>query len=369
MRAYLLDTNTDCTSNGYLSACLSAFMRDNGIEAAPSRDEADVLFVLGCNEWHRNVELADSFRRWARAHPGRRVVAVGCTPALPGGEAASENFSVVPYWKLLREPHALASGLGVSKPLRMLSADDVLSELSLKSVASHFPDPSSLFFLRVADGCKGRCTFCAIRQGKGSVTSVPIADVVAEALRGQAQGRTRFILLGEDLGCWGDDIGAALPDLLSAVAAAVPECRFLLPAFNPEFLEPLLPRLEPLLGRVEVLSLPLQSGSARVLGLMGRDYSVDRVLALAAGLKARRPALRLTTDMLIGFPTETDAEFMESVRAAKSFDASYFFVYAERPFSSAAKLEPKVSREEVLRRVGVVRRLAKEHGFVDIYLR
>lgn len=328
--AFLLEADCDCTSNGYLTSGIKSFLRGNGVEFCRAREEADLVVLLGCDGSKGATELAQALRGWARLHPEKHVVAMGCAPALAGVAADSANFQVLPFSKLMEDPESLRLPFAVREPFRFQGADDHFSGLTPGCIRSRFPKGGSLFFVRAADGSR----------------SVPLEETAYQARRAAQRGRTRLVLMGQDLGRWGEDLGLDLADLLDALGRAAPEARVLLEAVGPGSLERVLPRLGPRLDRVESLCLPIGAGGPGTLELLARGM---------AALKRLKARPRLTTDVLVGSPGQSDEAFAACLRAAAAFDAAFFFAHPEAPASAAVE-----------RRMAVVRAAPKKLGFVEV---
>lgn len=354
-QVFIEDVNNKCLSNDYLSECIEAYLGRGGWAAAAGPEQADVIVVTGCNVIELNPDI---FRRWAdfaRAHPDKTVLASGCVPVL--GADLPSNFRLLPYGRLVREPALLSAAVGGDTPFELLPADDVLPErVPWWSAAG--VDTEDLCYLRISDGCLSACAYCAIRKAKGSVASVDPDRLMREFEAGLERGARRFWLITDDSGAWGKDLGLDLSDLLGRMRARDPQARVFLYGLNPTHLLRLFPKIEPLLDIVCFLLLPIQSGNDRVLGAMRRAYSIGDVLPLVDRIKRAHPSMYVTTEVIVGFPGETRAEFEDSLRAARHFDAAYFSPMTVFPDTPAASLPDRVPKAEIGRR----RALAAELG-------
>lgn len=362
LKVHLVEVNGTCLNSAYLSECLRRYFGANSCELVKVKEEAEVIVLNGCNVVGENADIATSYRDYARLHPGKRVLVLGCAPALGADGEKDAGFEVLPFWRLAREPQLLEAVAGARSPFVFLSLDEVLPK-AVRDVWGK-EDGGQLCYLNIGSGCRSRCAYCAIKHGRGPLRSLPADDVLAAARAGAERGRTRFVLVCDDVSCWGEDLGSDLAELLKALRRQHPAARFVLPSFNPQRLALLGPKLEELWASVDFLSLPIQSGSDRLLRLMRRDYEIGPVLDFVRFLRRSHPGLRLNTDVIVGFPTETRAEFAASVRAAKLFDSAVFPVFAPHPGTAAAALPP-VDPGEVRLRMAAVRRLKAKHAFSD----
>lgn len=216
--------------------------------------------------------------------------------------------------------------------------------------------------LRVAWGCPGECTYCAIRYACGPLRSKPFDAVLAEFDRGLADGFTDFELVAADVGCWGQDVGASVLKLLIGLFQRSGSYRLAIDDFNPRWLVQDCTRLIELFAanqdRIESLILPVQSGSERILGLMHRGYGSVELRTGLVDLRKAAPNLRLITHVVVGFPGETDAEFDETrdlLRAVR-FNRVDAYAYADRPNTPASCLPGKVVESTIEARCSLLQR-------------
>jgi tRNA A37 methylthiotransferase MiaB len=281
-----------------------------------------------------------------------------------GVGAEDESLKLLALEKVLREPESVGRFFGSGTPFEFVRMDDALAGVEFPKVPGR-PDPAGLCYLKISDGCQSQCGFCAIRQAKGLVRSVPLETIEADFKAGLAKGKKRFFLACDDATCWGKDAGLDLSVLLARLAKLGPDTEWVCNTFNPMSLTGIFDKLLPHLGRFSYLSIPLQSGNDRILKLMKRGYETADVLPLIDAIRRRHPRVTLNTDIVVGYPTETFREFMDSVRAAARFDSAYFFVFQPRPDTAGAGLEGAVPLAEIAKRISVVRRLKDRCRFDD----
>jgi tRNA A37 methylthiotransferase MiaB len=218
------------------------------------------------------------------------------------------------------------------------------------------------FFIRVAEGCMGKCTYCSERPAWGRVKSRPMKKIIEEFKLGLQKGYTRFFLVAADLGSYGIDIGCSLVDLLHELVNIneYGNYQIILNQMNPVDLKRLLPKLEPILasGKIEALGCQVESGSDRILKLMQREYTASDWRKMMLRINRRFPFVRLSTHVMIGFPTETKEDF-EATKKLLDFpifiDWVGFFLYSSRPTVYASRLAGQVSEE------------VKDKRFTNIY--
>ena len=220
-------------------------------------------------------------------------------------------------------------------------------------------------FVTVQRGCDYRCTFCIVPMTRGAERSRKLADVVREVRDLAAAGTTEVTLLGQTVNSYHDG-EHDFADLLCAVGAVpgVRRLRFTSP-YPTDFTDRVLAALAGTPAACEHVHLPVQSGSSRVLKRMLRRYDRERYLAVVAALRGAVPGIALTTDIIVGFPGETEDDFQETLSLVEEvgFDDAYTFKYSPREGTPALKLKDhvagEVAGERLERLVAVVRCGAK----------
>lgn len=279
-------------------------------------------------------------RRIHRDNPQAKLVVSGCYATLNADEAAQ----------------TMGVDLVVSNNDKQQLVEKALTELDMDSMPAMSTEPGevSLFnrgrqraFVKVQDGCRYRCTFCIVTVARGEERSRPIQEVVAEINALHAQGIQEAIITGVHLGGYGSDIGSHLVELVQAILAQteIPRLRMgsLEPWELPDGFFDLFqnPRLMP------HLHLPLQSGSDSVLRRMARRCKTAEFADLVALARATVPGFNITTDIIVGFPGETEEEWRESVDYIRriGFGHIHVFSYSPREGTKAAGLPNQINNE------------------------
>jgi tRNA-2-methylthio-N6-dimethylallyladenosine synthase len=224
-------------------------------------------------------------------------------------------------------------------------------------------------FVTVQRGCDYRCTFCIVPMTRGRERSRKLEDVVSEVRALAAQGITEVTLLGQTVNSYHEDGGRDFADLLRAVGAVdgIRRVRFTSP-YPTDFTDRVVAALADVPAVCEHVHLPVQSGSTRLLRRMGRRYTREEYLAVVARLRAALPDLGLTTDLIVGFPGESDADFdaTESLVREVGFDDAYTFRYSPREGTGAMRLpgavDEAVAAARLERLIGTVREVARRRN-------
>lgn len=312
-------------------------------------------------------------RRLRRRYPEALLALVGCYPQVRREEAAREAgvdivLGTEDRHRLLDEIRTRGLGAGDA-------AGDVAPGHPLLPGA--FAGERTRATLKVQDGCEQYCTYCVIPYARGPSRSRPVGEVLEEARRLVETGFREVVVTGIHLGAWGLDLRPApahLPALIEAIAALPGLARVRLSSIEPlEVSDELIELLATNPKICRHLHVPLQSGSNPVLERMNRHYRADEFLAMVDRVRSRVPLVGLTTDVMVGFPGETDADFaatLDLVRKAR-FSRLHAFRFSRRPGTPAADMPRQVeagvkkARSEELTRLG--RRLGREfrQGLVD----
>ena len=209
--------------------------------------------------------------------------------------------------------------------------------------------------LKVQDGCCNYCSYCIIPYARGPIRSLPLSEAVEQAKALAAEGYRELVVTGIEISSWGVDFkdGSSLKDLLSALCAAVPSMRVRLGSLEPRTItEDFCKTLAPYQNLCPQFHLSLQSGCDTVLTRMNRKYDTARYLASVNLLRQYFPHCAITTDLIVAFPGETEAEFQTSLDFLKTcaFAQVHVFPYSRREGTPAAKMDGQHSNDEKARR-------------------
>ena len=305
-----------------------------GLEPVTVREAADVVVVHTCCV---TAEAERKSRRLVRraASAGRHVVVSGCAAALRPEQFAAEGVTVAarPDWAEL-------AGQLAEHGTRAIPLAPAAAPVAAATPRAT-PGARTRLVLKVQDGCAGACTYCVVRLVRGAPRSVPLAQALAAAREGLAQGCGEVVLSGIDLGAWRDG-EARLPELVAAVAELDGLRRVRLSSVEPRHVDAALLELlaHPRVARH--LHVPLQSADDGVLRDMRRPYSFARYLRAVEGLREVPGGATLSTDVIVGYPTEDEAAFARTLEALQSglFGRAHVFAYSARPGTAAAELPP-----------------------------
>jgi tRNA-2-methylthio-N6-dimethylallyladenosine synthase len=226
-------------------------------------------------------------------------------------------------------------------------------------------------------GCNSKCAYCIVPAVRGREQSRRPDDILDEIARLAADGVREVTLLGQNVNSWGRDLRPELDTEFGGLLRAVDELdgisriRFTSP-HPKDFREPVIRAMADCDAVCEHAHLPVQSGSTRILKAMRRTYSRERYLALVERMRSAIPDLALTTDLIVGFPGETEADFAETLELVEGvgFDGAFTFVFSPRQGTEAAgmadQVPEEVKRERIERLIDLVQRIAHERNATRI---
>jgi len=320
-------------------------LRALGHQIVPSPEEADVCIVNTCTVTHiASHKSRQLIRRLHRANPAARIVVTGC------------YAEVAPY-----EVEALEGVDLVVSNLQKEKLPELITGTAPDQARPIPPTPGrTRAFVKVQDGCDNHCTYCIIRVARGFERSRPIQEVVDEINALVDVGYKEIVLTGVHLGGYGKEWELSLYDLVKAVLERTAVPRLRLSSIEPWDIRPEFFELwqDPRLCRH--LHLPLQSGCDATLKRMGRRYTAAQYAAIIKEARTRISDIAITTDVMVGFPGETEEEFRQSVRFIEEmqFARIHVFAYSPRPGTPAARMKGhlpahvKKERERIVAELG-----------------
>src|SRR3954454_10326018 len=364
-------TTFGCQMNAHDSERIKGLLEELGLGEAPSADEADVVVFNTCTirekpDTKLAAYLGDALAR-KREDPERVIAVGGCY-----AEAQRERiFDLYPGVDVAFGPGSIAhlgdwlgaGGVGVARG--RFGLDD-------RAFAAALPDHRERSFqawVQVSMGCNSVCSYCIVPAVRGKEISRRPGEILAEIEHLANEGVREVTLLGQNVNSYGRDVGSGFAELLRAVDAVdgVDRIRFTSP-HPKDFRRDVIEAMAECAAVCEHAHLPLQSGSTRILKAMRRTYSRERYLRLATEMRAAIPDLALGTDIIVGFPGETEDEFRETLEVVEEvgFDSAFTFVYSPRHGTEAASMPDQVpdevKRDRIERLVGLVQRIAAERN-------
>ncbi len=338
-----------CQMNVYDSDKMLAVLRDKkGMEVTTDPNEADLLLINTCSIRDKAEEKVFSelgrWREFKENNPNVLIAVGGCV-ASQEGEAIVKR---APYVDLVFGPqtlHRLPQLIDQRKATRKAAIDVTFPEIEKFDC---LPEPQAngvTAFVSIMEGCNKYCSYCIVPYTRGEEISRPFDDILAEVASLAEQGVKEITLLGQNVndyrGPMYNGSTADLALLIRYIAALDNITRIRFTTSHPSaFSDDLIATYKDISKLANHLHLPVQSGSNRILKMMKRDYTVESFIERCQKLKAVRPDISISSDFIVGFPGETDTDFIATLDLIQTvgFDQSFSFIYSPRPGTPAAKL-------------------------------
>ena len=351
-----------CQMNEYDSAKMADVLRDShGLELTDEPAEADVLLLNTCSVREKAQEKVFSqlgrWKDWKVANPDLIIGVGGCVASQEGASITRR----APYVDLIFGPQTLHRLPVMLEEARTQATAVVDVSFPTIEKFDNLPPPrveGASALVSIMEGCSKYCSFCVVPYTRGEEISRPLDDVVAEVVRLARQGVSEITLLGQNVngyrGATHDGMLADLATLIHYVAAIDEIERIRYTTSHPlEFNDRLIEAYADVPKLANFLHLPVQSGSDRILALMKRGYTSLEYKQKIRRLREVRPDICISTDIIVGFPGESDSDFEATMDLVTEvgFDQSYSFIYSARPGTPAASFPDDQTRDEKLVRL------------------
>ena len=353
-----------CKVNQYETQAMEAELTRRGHTLVPFDGEADAYIINTCTVTAVSDKKSRQMIRQARKRSPHAIVAVcGCYAQTdPEAVEALEVDLVMgtnDRMGFLDRLEALSPDGG-----QVVDVDDALRRRTFERLPAGGLEGRTRAMLKVEDGCVNFCTYCIIPYARGPIRSLPAAEAAAQAAKLAEEGYKELVLTGIEISSWGRDLEGKpeLMDLIEAVCAAAPECRVRLGSLEPRTItEDFCRRGAAIPNLCPHFHLSMQSGCDSVLKRMNRKYDTARYYESVRLLREYFDRPGITTDLIVGFPGETEEEFVQTLDFVKkcAFSAMHIFPYSRRTGTPAAAMAGQCSnavKEERAHRAGEVAR-------------
>ena len=339
-----------CKTNQYETQAMERLLLDMGHEIRSFEESCDAYIVNTCSV----TAVADKknravIRRCRKAHPDAVLAVCGCYPQhaaetlramdidVIGGSGSREAFLALVLEAVQSRTHAEC-------------VDNALRRREFEVLPAGGLEERTRAMLKVQDGCVNFCSYCIIPYTRGPIRSAAPELAVEQAKELAARGYREIVVTGIEIASWGADLPGKPPvtDLIEALCAAVPQVRVRLGSLEPRIVtEEFCRRLKQYENLCPQFHLSMQSGCDSVLARMKRRYDTARYFESVSLLKAHFPGCAVTTDMIVAFPGETEAEFAESLAFIRrcGFADMHIFPYSRRPGTPADKMPGQHSND------------------------
>lgn len=350
----------------------------NGYEIVAKPEKANIIFITTCafkyDEEEASLKAIDTYSKYKA-----KIIVYGCLPDIAPTKYHSKynyinispknindidnHFEGITYkFNEIDDANLIDTKYNYSSLPKALNKFTTEFELSVpfivkscRYIKNKYLNKQQMYYLSACRGCLGNCSYCAVKFAVGTVKSKAIDTVIKEFSQGIDAGYKDFSVLGDDVGAYGQDTGSTICELISALNAEIEKrhgelsadkVRLHIEEINPRWILAYHEKLIDLLAAKSIKSLlcPMQSGNSRILKLMDRGDSVDHLLLVLNEILKRNPALEINTQIIVGFPSETEREFEESLNQLSkvAFNSVVLFPYDDKENTQAFEMQPKV---------------------------
>ncbi|MFQ5846431.1 MAG: tRNA (N6-isopentenyl adenosine(37)-C2)-methylthiotransferase MiaB [Candidatus Methylomirabilales bacterium] len=355
-----------CQANEADSEKIAGVLAPEGFELTETAEEADLILLNTCSIREKAEQkvysLLGTFQKLKAHNPRLKIGLCGCL-AQREGDRLKSRF---PYLDLVVGPGAMIYRIpeilngGVAQPLLPRPKEPL--PLYVQSPRPRRTSPVKAW-VSIMEGCNYLCTFCVVPYTRGPERSRPPQDILAEVEELSRKGYAEITLLGQTVNAYGKNLRprTRFADLLRAIDdLAGGEIRIRFTSSHPRDFSPdLIEAIADLKSVCEHVHLPVQAGSNRVLARMRRLYTREEYLATARALRQAVPDLALSTDLIVGFPGESEGDFEETLSLMREvqFDSSFAFKYSPRPLTPAATYSDQVTEDIKTHRINILLQL------------
>ena len=332
-----------CKTNQYETQAMERLLTEKGQEIGHFEEDCDGYIVNTCSV----TAVADKknraiIRRCRKAHPEAVIAVCGCYSQHDAEAVRALGVDVIGGSANRQEFVEMLLEAAENRSHRE-SVDEALRRRSFEILPAGGLSERTRAMLKVQDGCVNFCSYCIIPYTRGPVRSAPLDTVVAQAKELESAGYKEIVITGIEIASWGVDLPGKPPmsDMIAAVCEAVPNLRIRLGSLEPRVItEDFCLRMRQYPNLCPQFHLSMQSGCDTVLARMRRKYDTARYFESVALLKKYFPGCAVTTDMIVAFPGETEAEFAESLTFIRKcgFADMHIFPYSRRPGTPADKM-------------------------------
>lgn len=359
--------------NEYDSSRMADLLGDSHeMELTDNAEEADVLLLNTCSIREKAQDkVYHQLGRWKKLkdkNPDLKIGVGGCVASQEGDSIRkrAKHVDMIFGPQTLHKLPEMVDAAANSIPITDITFPEI-------EKFDHLPAPKvegAEAFVSIMEGCSKYCTFCVVPYTRGEEVSRPFTDILVEVMQLAEQGVREIHLLGQNVNAYrgtdSDGIESDLADVISAIAQIDGVERIRFTTSHPvEFTDSLIEAFRNIPKLVSHLHLPVQSGADNILKAMKRGHDRQSYIDKINRIKEARPGISLSSDFIIGFPGETDDDFIDTMNLIQEigFDHSFSFIYSQRPGTPASDLEDNISEDVKKQRLAILQRRIKQHAY------
>ena len=356
-----------CKVNQYESEAIAEALEAAEFVYRPSHEPCDLYIINTCTVTAESDRKSRQMvRRLIQKNPDAAVIVTGCS-----AQAHAEAFASIPGVDAIVGNREKLTVVEMAKRLISDGQKPTAPYVEVPSLEGSAFEPMAITrfsrtraYVKIQDGCESRCAYCAIPAARGPVRSKPIADVISEVAALTEGGCREIVLTGIETGAWGRDLGKLrLQDLLREIDRIPGIGRIRLGSLDPTVMtQDFVDKIKDLTSLAPHFHLSMQSGCSATLARMRRKYNAKQAEAAMERVRAAIPAVQFTTDMIVGFPGESEEEFAESADFARraKFLHIHVFPYSKREGTPAAIMKDQVPEAVKHERVAILSSISEE---------
>ena len=362
-----------CQMNEYDSSRMADLLGDSHeMELTDNAEEADVLLLNTCSIREKAQDkVYHQLGRWKKLkdkNPDLKIGVGGCVASQEGDSIRkrAKHVDMIFGPQTLHKLPEMVDAAANSIPITDVTFPEI-------EKFDHLPAPKvegAEAFVSIMEGCSKYCTFCVVPYTRGEEVSRPFTDMLVEVMQLAEQGVREIHLLGQNVNAYrgvdNEGTESDLADVISAIAQIDGVERIRFTTSHPvEFTDSLIEAFRNIPKLVSHLHLPVQSGADNILKAMKRGHDRQSYIDKINRIKEARPGISLSSDFIIGFPGETDQDFMDTMNLIQEigFDHSFSFIYSQRPGTPASDLEDNISEDVKKQRLAILQRRIKQHAY------
>ena len=361
-----------CQMNVHDSEYIAGIMEDIGYTKTEEMDQANVIIVNTCaireNAHNKAEGMLGRIKHLKETKEDIIVIFCGCMAQEEGLVNKIKDYKWIDIICGTHNYHKIPEYIS-----ELLKQDRVCEVYSIEgNVIENIPvkrDSKYTAWVNIQYGCDKFCTYCIVPYTRGKQRSRKHEDIIDEVRELYNNGYSEVTLLGQNVNAYGKDFDEAydFADLLGEVSATgIPRIRFV--TSHPwDFTDKMIEVISKCDNIMPYIHLPIQSGSDRILKLMGRKYTIKEYLEIVRKLRENIPNVSITTDIIVGFPGETEEDFEKTLDIVNKvkYDLAYTFIFSPREGTPAAKMEDSTSMEEKKDRLGRLNELINKYALLS----
>lgn len=373
----------------------------NGYEILGNPKNADIILMIACAVTNNQAEGSLAIVKKLEKY-NKELIVIGCLPAIDktkldkifdGKTIITKNLLEIDKYfpenkislndieesnYLYQNPNAYKTTVKLIKYLLKIKFLGTLYNEIYEHVLTNLYGEMSLifrvipkkesFYIKISTGCKGNCSYCAIKKAIGSLKSKTLNECIKEFVKGLEKGHDYFIIDGDDTGAFGlDKKNDNFPKLLEQLSKYPKSYKIVIRNLHPEWIVKYINELELILKNKKIYCIEsaIQSGNERILKIMRRYSNLNEMKKAYIRIRKSFPEIILTTDCIIGFPSESTKEFNDTLNFINDagFNAGFIIPYSKRSGTEAEKIEPKISSDEMSKRLKNSKQFLIKHNY------